>query len=296
MPPPDSPASNRATDRAATRTDRPFALALYLIAALAFLPVARWLYQQTVSQPQLGHAFIILAFAGVVIYLEQRRRLQFRWEFSPAAQWLMIASFGLLAASALTHFSLLVLAAFALALASALLFVFGADKRRAVTAFVSAFFGFTLLAALLPVFDWPLRELAGANAGWILDLIGRDASLALVSRDGTPMLMLKAVGQVFHVAPECNGFGVMTASFLLALLLVLYRRIPVLDKLLLLLAAVFTGFVSNILRILVIVLLAPAVGQDNYFLMHEIVGTLFYYGALIVIWKVIHDFAGRPAR
>ncbi|MCD8483709.1 MAG: exosortase/archaeosortase family protein [Verrucomicrobia bacterium] len=101
------------------------------------------------------------------------------------------------------------------------------------------------------------------------------------------MLLLIVNDKPFHVAPECNGFGVMTSSILLTLLLIIHRQIGLLDKGLLLVGALTLAFAANILRIIIIVLLAPLVGTENYMLMHEIVGSITYYGCLIVIWLLI---------
>ncbi|MDV7401400.1 archaeosortase/exosortase family protein, partial [Arthrospira platensis SPKY1] len=119
-------------------------------------------------------------------------------------------------------------------------------------AWFTAFGAFVVLALLLPALDWPLRGLAGAWGAWALGLLGQQHELQLISHEGVPMLLLIVNNQPFHVAPECNGFGVMTSSLLLALLLSIQRVLPVLDKALTLIGALVLAFAANILRIIII--------------------------------------------
>ena len=102
-----------------------------------------------------------------------------------------------------------------------------------------------------------------------------------------PMLILWVNQHPFHVASECNGFGVILTSLLVAFLLGLYRRLGAMDLLLNIAVGCFIGFVFNILRIVVIVLLAPAL-LEHYLLMHEIVGGITFWGCLILVWLLLN--------
>ncbi len=97
------------------------------------------------------------------------------------------------------------------------------------------------------------------------------------------MLILRVNDYPFHVASECNGFGVILTSLLLSLLLAIYRRLNVFDLCLNMLAGVIIGFIFNTLRIVIIVILAPSL-MEHYHLMHEIVGGLTYWACLILVW------------
>jgi exosortase/archaeosortase family protein len=118
----------------------------------------------------------------------------------------------------------------------------------------------------------------------VLNLFGQSTQLGLVGQEaGPPMLILMVNEHPFHVASECNGFGVIMTSLLLALLLAIYRRLNVFDLGLNILAGVIIGFIFNILRIVIIVLLAPSM-MEHYDLMHEIVGGLTYWACLVLVW------------
>ena len=100
------------------------------------------------------------------------------------------------------------------------------------------------------------------------------------------MLILLVNEQPFHVASECNGFGVILTSLLLSLLLAIHRGSSLSSTSLNLLSGAMIGFVFNIIRIVVIVLFAPLL-MEHYHLMHEIVGGITYWSSLVIIWILL---------
>lgn len=262
-------------------------LLTYGSTAIIFLPLSRFLVTRTIEQEQLLHSFLVLLIAGGFLVYERRMRLRPVWRFGRWSLGFLGASYATLAGVLLTGSPLLMIPAFCLAAASAAFFVLGEQGKRLIAAVVAAFALFQAFALVLPLVDWPLRGLAGQLSAIGLQAIGQDAELMLYERFEEPMLMLIRGGQEFHVAPECNGFGVIASSFLLALLLVIYRGIPVWTKLSAFVAAGAFGLLFNGIRIVIIVLLAPVVGMDHYALMHEIVGVIIYYAALLAVWWMI---------
>ncbi len=272
----------------APRSDFAFGLLVYALSGMVFFPLTRFLVNQTVNQDQLLHAFLVLFMAGVLLIYEKRVKLQPVWIMGAWSRWLLAGAYGLILVVLATGVTVLMIPAFCLAVSSAVILVFGGRVKRFTAGLVGAFAVFQGFVVLLPVLDWPLRGIAAQLSGSALHLIGRTIELRLYNATIEPALVLVSEGQEFLVAPECNGFGVTLSCLLLSLLLVLYRRIALWKKLGTLLFAVAFGLFSNAVRIVVIVLLAPLVGQDNYFVMHEIVGTMTYYAALIGIWYFIH--------
>jgi exosortase/archaeosortase family protein len=144
------------------------------------------------------------------------------------------------------------------------------------------------LSIFMQPLDWPLRSLAGQWSSYVLALTGQSTELGLVGQEaGPPMLILLVNEHPFHVASECNGFGVILTSLLLALLLAVYRRLRLFDIGLNLLAGVIIGFIFNILRIVIVVLLAPSL-MEHYHLMHEIVGGITYWACLVLVWVTLN--------
>jgi len=271
-------------------------VATYLGAALVFFPLAAWVFQKTEGNEQLLHAMIVLAAAGFFLLMEKRRRLSLALTHDRQSVALLAVSFSLAAISILIPGDTrgaaygktgLLLAGFAFALGSLVRYTLGPVAARAARGFLAAFFVFMMLALLLPLLDWPLRALAGKWSLDLLNLIGQGGQLHLAFSP-QPMLILQTGGQPFVVAAECNGFGLLSSSVLLTILLAVYRRLRPLDFSLVLFLALFAAFVANTVRILVIILLAPHV--SNYAIMHELVGIVFFYGALAFLWWFIWGF------
>jgi exosortase/archaeosortase family protein len=267
--------------------DRWVLLLVFGSSALIFLPLSVWLVEYTLSHDQLLHAFLVLGFTGALLIIHRRLSLKPVWVFGRLSQNLLIVAYVLLFAAWFSHNPFVFLLAYCIAITSVLIFVFGESKARVVGSIMAAFTLFVGLALLLPVFDWPMRALAGEWAAVSLPWIGLHTELGLYRGGAEPMLILIANGKPFHVAAECNGFGLFSSSLLMALILMLYRRGSWLSKAPWMVVAAFMGLVFNYLRIVVIILLAPIVGSGNYMLMHEIVGTLATYGCLGLLWFLL---------
>ena len=135
--------------------------------------------------------------------------------------------------------------------------------------------------------DWPLMQLAGEWSAAGLELIGKQVELGLASSGERPTMLILAVeNHPFHVASECNGFGVIMTGILIGLLLALHQRLGFLDVILNVVAGFILGFAFNIVRIVIIVLSAPGL-MDHYMLMHEIVGGITFWGCLVLIWVLL---------
>jgi len=304
MPEPvnQSASTNRpaSTDQPAGSVDWPVMLATYLGAMLIFYPLVRWLFRATESSEQLFHALIVLMAAGMFLLFEKRRRLQLVLTHDQRSVSLLVGSFVLVGLSMFTPLAnsvagifmqaAMLLLGFGLALAALVRYTLGPQIARSSRGFLIAFTCFMMLALALPVLDWPMRTLAGKWSLSLLAWLGYGVQLQLVNIP-SPELVLSVAGRHFIVAAECNGFGLFSASMLLTILLAIYRKLRAFDFFLVIILAMVTAFVANALRILVIVLLAPRV--ENYMLMHEVVGLLFFYGALGFLWWFVFGYGVR---
>ena len=98
-----------------------------------------------------------------------------------------------------------------------------------------------------------------------------------------PVLIITFGSRPFEVAPECNGFGLLSGCMLLTLLLAIYHKFRWWVGALFIAGSICWAFMVNMLRILIIILLAPLAG-DHYYTMHEIVGVSLFWLALIAVW------------
>jgi exosortase/archaeosortase family protein len=274
---------------------------LYLCLGLAFWPITMWFAQSAHEQSRILHALIVLLVASVLLVRFGHIEIIKPFSLNKSARKFLITAYGLLAlgflarnfvkleSDALTHLlSLISIPAYCCGLASAVLFAFGEGTKRVTHTVAGTLCAFLLLSLFMAPLDWPLRTLAGQWSGSVLATMGQTVELFLQGQEGVPpQLILVVNSHPFHVASECNGFGVILTSLLIALLLAIYRRLGVFDLLLNLLAGVVLGFVFNTLRIVIIVLLAPSL-MEHYLLMHEIVGTITYWGCLALVWVLLN--------
>ena len=273
-------------------------LGVFGILGLAFWPVTLWVTASAQEQSRLFNALILLGLATVMLVRYGGVEIRETLSLNTSARRALVASFVLLIAQfAGSHFapaswqsllSLLVIPAYCCGLAALVRFVFGEGTCRITRTTAGTFCAFLLLSILMQPLDWPLRGLAGQWSAAALEFIGKSVELGLVGAEGgPPKLILLVEEHPFHVASECNGFGVILTSLLIALLLALYRRLSLLDTALNMVVGLMIGFVFNTLRIVIIVLLAPYM-MNQYQLMHEIVGTITYWGCLVLIWVLLN--------
>lgn len=260
---------------------------LFILTAFLFAPTTLWLIEQTIYFEQLKHAFIILGFAGVYLVMENRQKLKLILEFDNLATGLLVGSFVTLGLNMWLRSGIVLLVAYCLAIAGWVIFLFGPRLVRIVLALLAAFCGYVVLTLFQPFFDWPLRSIAGQYSAQMLGWFGYSVQLGLAD-PLDPKLVMIVDGYPYEVAPECNGFGMISGCILLSMLLVFYRNVRLLDKMLAVVLAALIAAVCNVGRILVICMLA-ATFRDSYFLMHEIVGNIFFFGALAIVWVMDHN-------
>ncbi|WP_269525963.1 archaeosortase/exosortase family protein [Coraliomargarita parva] len=270
---------------------------LFVCLAVVFWPMTRWVAGTAHEQSRILHAFVVLCMATVLLIRFGGVEIREVLTMNRPARHALLATYGLLFGSILLRTLLpaqslygsltmatLSIAAYCSALAAVVFFVFGDGVRRVVFTAVSTFGAFLLLSLFMGPLDWPLRSLAGKWSGQVLHWLGQSVEMGLWNQPSEPpMLILLVNDHPFHVASECNGFGVILTSLLLALLLSIYRRLGPGDLTMNLIAGIALGFVFNTLRIICIVLLAPHM-MKHYHLMHEIVGGITFWLCLVIVW------------
>jgi exosortase/archaeosortase family protein len=250
-----------------------------------------WFAQTAHDQSRILHALIVLVMASLILVRFGGVTITRTLELNASARRALFAAYGILLLTYLapfvTHSSLaglLVIPAYCCALTAVVRFTFGEGTRQLTRTVAGTLCAFLLLSTFMAPLDWPLRTMAGKWSAYVLELIGQSTELGLFGQAGEPPILVLMVNeQPFHVASECNGFGVIITSLLIALLLAIHRRLNIFDLGLNLLAGAIIGFMFNIVRIVIIVLLAPSM-MEHYYLMHEIVGGFTYWACLILVW------------
>jgi exosortase/archaeosortase family protein len=257
------------------------AAALIVCTVVAFWPTTRWLAQEVSASAQIRQSFVLLGAATGLVIWQHLREWRLVLELSKRALLLLLAAY--LSVMAAWSFSqpLLALPAFAFGLAGCLHVLAGSDAARFLRPLFTGFIACLMVILLFPVLDWPLRQMAGVNAAHFLHNLGFTPQLTVVLQPA-PKLLLATGRNLFEVATECNGFGLITSGAVLAVLAagIAGRRASVLLWLIPL--ALGLGFGFNLLRILIICLLAP-VFPRHYHALHETAGVLILWTGLGVV-------------
>lgn len=264
--------------------ERHLPLVLLGLTGLILLPAIRWLVRETATHDQLLHGFLVFLLTLSLILLHHRKDLPLQFRMGKSSLNALLLTYAALVLAVLAHLNFLILPALACACAALLYFLLGDTHHRLILSSVACLLFFMGFVLFLPVLDWPLRTVAGKLAASGLSLLGQDIRLGLVSGMAEPMLILLSEGRPFHVAPECNGFGMVLSSLLMTCMLVFHAARSVTLWLLAIPIALLFGLFFNGLRIIIIVLLAPHVATDQYMLMHELVGIATTYGGLALLY------------
>lgn len=265
--------------------DLPFALLLLMATTAILGPASWWVAGQAVAHQQIQQSFFVLLFAAVILWIDHRKTLSPVVTITRRSLLLLTASFCLMGAGMIFQTPYLPLLAITLALASFIHILFGENGLRLTLPWVAAFLAFLCFVLLFHFLDWPLRKLAGGQAAQILTLLGFETELETIFRP-SGMLLLTVNRRLYEVAAECNGFGLMSTSVILALLLVISRPLEWPWKILAVILAFTTGFVFNLLRIIGIVTLAPFF-PAHYNILHETLGITALFTGLGFLWWLL---------
>jgi exosortase len=252
---PSTPDHAIGADRSAIRTWH--RVALYVAAAelvLLYAPTVRWLFERwTISVWHHAHGLLILPVVGYFIYQELRPlshlpRSSSAWGFA-----LLVPALAIRAVDAGMHTELLSAGSIVIALPGLSLLTLGWVRTRAIL-FPLAFLAFALPIplGLTEQVHWQLRQIVTAGTAWAVPLLGIPVYV-----EGTTLHMAR---QSLQVADACSGFSTVYAALAVACLTA-YTTPSTGRKLLVILAAAPIAVLSNILRVVLLVVLVVWRGE-----------------------------------
>jgi len=271
-------------------------IAMGLLLASIYAPLLLWLGQTTLQAEQLHNGGLIVVFALVIGLRRLVRSQAVVAEFSRLGLLLIVAGLVCLYAVNLAErwpalALLLAMVSFCLSFAGVTAFLFGPRGVKALLPAIVGVLILGLLAGLAPGLDWPLRGMAAKYSAAVLNQLG--VNVGVVLQPGQPpRLLLGVKGQIFHVAAECNGFGLLTSSLLAAAVLGFYYELSWRERIGLLLLAAPLAVAFNALRIVSITLAATHLPLP-YMLVHEGFGLVMYASALLILWWLARKRASR---
>jgi exosortase/archaeosortase family protein len=296
--PPSPSQSPSPHPNAPAQSDQPWmAWVLVACTVTVFAPVSFWIVKETAARQQIRQSLILLVAAAVLVAWQHRHELRVVGDLGNRTLALLGLAFGLVGVARSLDWPLLVLPGLACGLGGTLNALFGAAGSRFFKPLITGVLALAAIIITFPLLDWPLRQLAGVEAAHVLNFCNLAPRLSLAGSPSDPQLLITVGTQVFHVATECNGFGIITSGALLSLLASGISNRTWFATLLLIPLSMIIGFAINVLRIFLICLNAPYF-PGYYHAMHEIIGTLSLWLGLGVIglisWR--SRTAAKPPR
>lgn len=252
--------------------------------ALMYWPLISWLGHKSLQMQQLQNGALLVIFAMILCVRETLQAERPRPHINNQGIVLLILGFACVyLAKKLPRLAFpLLLLSFCLSFAAVVSFLFGRVGVKRFLPVLAGLLVFGLLVGMVPKLDWPLRAIAAKYSAQVLSQMDVPVqSVAIGSRP--PELLMKVGERIYIVAAECNGFGLLTSSLLLATILAFQYELPWLSKFGLFVFAVPVALICNFLRIVGICLAVPKVSL-KYDVIHEGVGTVFYLIGLAIVF------------
>ncbi len=257
-----------------------------LLLLLIYAPLLVWMERMAVSRAQLGTGAVLVVFTLAISVWNRLDWKRIKPNLNPDGVGYLALAFVCLWLAARWRWLQfpLVLISFALTLTGFLTFLFGSLSVRWFLPAIGGLLAFGLLAALFPALDWPLRAVAAQWSAQVLSWFDVKVALLLYAAQ-PPALVLHLNHQGFLVATECNGFGLLTSSVILASILALQPGLRWTRRAAVVGVAVPLALLCNALRIVSIALTAVHTHWP-YEMIHEGLGTVFYLAGLFLVWRV----------
>jgi len=269
-------------------------LTIGVLLGLLYSPLLVWLGKTTLTTSQLNTGGLLVLFAIAICLRDTISTLRITPNLNNQGLSLLLLAFFCLSLVKYAPKAILplFLFSFCLCFAALISFMFGALGVRQFLPALGGFFVFGLLVGLFPTLDWPLRAVAAKYSGSMLAWLGVKVHVILQPLS-PPELDILTGGRRFRVATECNGFGLLTSSLLLATILGLQYRLAVIRILGLFTLAIPIAIIFNFLRIVSICLVAPRFPNASYHFIHETLGTVLYMAGLALVWYAAGEFADQ---
>jgi len=269
------------------------AIAFLIITTLSFATVVHWLFRQTLLHQQLQSALSMLFFVAVVLLKEKHHCFKLKFTVTPLALYYIGIASVILYFGHCFFSNKFIFSAFAtfvscgFAFASWIIVIFGECYHKHALQVLGLFVLYSVIVVCLPILDWPLRTIAGTHAAWLLNTIGYNCKLQIETNQNITNLIISMNQYKFNVAAQCNGYGMLGSISLVAMLLLYFEKNPILTKIFYWFCSLCLAILLNILRIVIICILAKKVGK-HYHLMHETVGYTMLILALLIVWLKLH--------
>ncbi len=280
---------------------------------VAFAPVSHWFASYTFSENRVFHSLITLIIAVALLFRNENPKIQNELNINTSCQKSLFITCILILVFFLGNFilqwiqfdksilstilDLSLISAMTMSVTSLVFFIFGTQIERIAFSSSKCLILFFFISLFMIQLDWPLRALAAKWSVLAIEILGQNASVFITNlEENISGIIIQYSGRHFNVASECNGFGIILNGALISILLSAYRQHSLFETGVQIIAALFIGFVMNIMRIITIIFLAP-IFFSHYDLIHETLGSFYYWGSFFITWYLLKGpiFKKNPA-
>lgn len=255
-------------------------LAIAAVITLVYWPTLRWLFHSWISNPYYSHGFLVPVVSGFFVWVK-RKELR---GGEPSIVGAFVVTLGVFLYIMAFVWAVRFLSAISLpiVLTGLSLSSLGVRPTRAI-AFPIVFLIFMIPLPPIQELGYSLQEVSVRSSAWVLDVLGMS-----VSTVGPEIHLGDAV---FTIGLACSGINSLIALLALGAVYSFVLDGPLYKRVIVLVAAFPIAMLSNVLRIVSIILVANYWGVDAASgLFHDVSSPLFFvlaFLALILFGRVL---------
>lgn len=280
-----TPPGNPANTRSNRGIDLLMFFVVVVITAVAYAPMLSSVFRLSLRTTQALNAFVLIVFAFLEAFRIAWRESGFVPRVNGSGFLLFCLACLLLTASSLLALWPLAVLALCFNLAALCAFAFGRSGVAAFTPALAALGAAVALLIMIPGADVWLRMLAAKCAAPVLDLLDIKTQILVADSPFRVGLWVEKGHVLFDVATECNGFGIILSSVVMAIIVSWRHAYSWPLRAGVTAGAAVLGLGFNVVRIVAIGWTSLNTTMD-YKLIHEGLGSVLYFVALGVVYAV----------
>lgn len=238
-----------------------------------YIPVFVWLAGTWLDNPYYTHGFLVLPVSGYIAWT--RRKQLSRAKPYPVGAFLFVAGLVLYVTAFFLQMYWLWGLSFPVVISGILLYYGGAPALRSML-FPVCFLVFMIPLPFLDYFSIQLQSLTAAGSTWVVNIFGIPAT-----RIGAEVQLPDAA---FTIGMPCSGMNTLISLLALSALLVYCLDSSFFKKSCLFILAVPIAIFANLVRVVLILVIAHVWGSDaalNYF--HDYSSLLLFILAVLLL-------------
>lgn len=255
---------------------------LSLLTAIMYIPTFAWMVERwTVADTYYSHGFLVPLISGIIVWQKRKELANIKPE-GISSGWLFFI-FGILIHLISAAWEVYFSSGFSLllVLTGLILLFFGREFLRKI-----------LFALLFLIFMIPLPMVLISNLSFRLKILASQISVFIVKNlFGMPVIregsVIKTAQTYLVVEDPCSGIRSLIALIALGVLMAYFSKLTKSKKIILFLSSIPIALLSNIFRIVVLILVSEIYGaQVATGKFHDVMGILVFVFAFLGLASV----------